>query len=60
MRVDLSDPHLVAAKLILIEMEYGLSGNQAFNAAAPVLDWGAVKLQMLYIHGCAKLTEGRR
>ena len=57
MRVDYRDSARVDVACILTEMDYGKTGAQTFVASEAVIDWGAVKAQMMYVHGCAKLVK---
>lgn len=54
------DSAQAATRFILVEQGYAAIGERAFNAASPVIDWGTVKMQMLYLSGCAKVTRDAR
>lgn len=58
--VDFKDPTRVGAKFVLMEGDFAREGAPTFHAHAPVIDWGAVKAQMLMLHGCVKITRDGR
>jgi hypothetical protein len=58
--VDLTDPPLTAAKFIMMEMDFAREGGVMYNAGAAVIDMGCVRMQMLVLHGCAKITRDAR
>lgn len=44
----------------MMEMDFAREGGVMYNAGAAVIDMGCVRMQMLVLHGCAKITRDAR